>query len=162
MTIRKTTKQDVEILMQLFAEARQYMKEQGNPNQWKNNRPTKERILQDIEEGNSYVCENETGEIVGTFYFSCNIEPTYSYIKNGAWIKEGPYGVIHRIATKRNQKGCGTFCIQWCYEQILNIRIDTHQDNVAMQYVLTKLGFQKCGIIFLENKEERIAFQKAE
>mgnify|MGYP003296922186 CR=1 FL=1 len=41
----------------------------------------------------------------------------------------------------------------------LNIRIDTHHDNVVMQRLLKKLGFQYCGIIHLENGDPRLAFQ---
>ena len=38
-TIRKTTLQDVPRLMDIFAHARKFMAENGNPNQWKNIKP---------------------------------------------------------------------------------------------------------------------------
>ena len=41
-----------------------------------------------------------------------------------------------------------------------NIRIDTHRDNIIMQHNLAKHGFTYCGIIFLANGDERLAFQK--
>jgi hypothetical protein len=41
-----------------------------------------------------------------------------------------------------------------------NIRIDTHRDNVPMLSLLDKSGFERCGIIYLKNGDERIAFQK--
>jgi RimJ/RimL family protein N-acetyltransferase len=41
-----------------------------------------------------------------------------------------------------------------------NLKIDTHRDNIPMQKVLKRNGFSECGIIYIENGDERIAFQK--
>lgn len=41
-----------------------------------------------------------------------------------------------------------------------NIRIDTHRNNIPMQKTLIKNGYRVCGTIYLENGDERIAFQK--
>ena len=41
-----------------------------------------------------------------------------------------------------------------------NLRIDTHEDNIPMRSFLLKHGFVECGIIYLENGEERIAYHK--
>jgi RimJ/RimL family protein N-acetyltransferase len=40
------------------------------------------------------------------------------------------------------------------------VRIDTHADNKVMQHVLEKRGFRRTGIIYLENGDPRIAFEK--
>ena len=40
------------------------------------------------------------------------------------------------------------------------IRIDTYRDNQIMQHVIKKYGFGYCGIIFLANGDERLAYQK--
>lgn len=53
-------------------------------------------------------------------------------------------------------------CLQNCYEQIPNLRADTHRDNHILQYILKKHGFKYCGIILLANGDERLAFQKVE
>jgi RimJ/RimL family protein N-acetyltransferase len=48
-----------------------------------------------------------------------------------------------------------------CFHKgILSIKADTHKDNRAMQKALYKNGFQYCGIIYLEDNSERIAFEK--
>ena len=39
-------------------------------------------------------------------------------------------------------------------------RQDTHRDNHILQHILKKHGFQYCGIIYLLNGDERLAFQK--
>lgn len=55
--------------MKMYAYARDFMAKTGNPNQWgPNNWPPEELIHIDIKEDNSYVCVNDAGEIIGTFY----------------------------------------------------------------------------------------------
>lgn len=100
-------------------------------------------------------------KIVGTFAFIQGDDPTYAHIYDGAWIDDKqPYGVIHRLASTEDSKGVASACLQWCYRQIPNLRADTHRDNHILQYILKKYGFQYCGIIYLLNGDERLAFQK--
>ena len=48
-----------------------------------------------------------------------------------------------------------------CLENnINNIKIDTHRENKSMQRFLNKNGFEYCGIIYLKDGAERIAFEK--
>ena len=51
-------------------------------------------------------------------------------------------------------------CINWCMGEVGNIRIDTHKQNIPMQKVIAKCEFIYCGIVFMQNGDERIAFQK--
>ena len=39
-----------------------------------------------------------------------------------------------------------------------NVRIDTHADNASMKYILSKLGFEYTGVIYIENGEVRDAY----
>ena len=57
------------------------------------------------------------------------------------------------------ERGVAATCISWCLEKCGNIRIDTHRDNKVMQNILQKLGFTCCGVIYLENGAERLAYQ---
>ena len=100
-------------------------------------------IHNDIKDENSYVCINDNGDIIGTFFFICgeDIEPTYRMIEDGAWQDESPYGVIHRIAGDGSEKGIGAFCINWAFDQCGHLRIDTHGDNKVMQNLLKKMRF---------------------
>lgn len=156
MYIRKTTIDDLEAVLSIYHHAREYMKENNNPDQWKNTNPTEKQVIDDISNGHSFVCVDEV--IVGVFYFNKEVDPTYLKI-DGAWINDEEYGVIHRIAVGKNQKGVGTLCIKWVIDQCDNVRIDTHHDNIPMKNLLNKLGFQYCGIIELLNKEKRMAYQ---
>lgn len=40
------------------------------------------------------------------------------------------------------------------------IKVDTHEENISMQKLLKKNNFKYCGIIYLEDKSKRIAFEK--
>ena len=102
--------------------------------------------------------------MVGTFYFiqGADIEPTYRNIEDGAWRDDSPYGVVHRIATD-GTRGVGTFCLNWAYAQCGHLRIDTHGDNRVMQGLLDKLGFVRCGTIYVvEDNDPRLAYEKSE
>ena len=164
MEIRRSTEQDFDRMMAIYAHARAFMAAHGNPNQWgPTNWPPEELIHRDISSGNSYVCEHE-GRVVGTFYFiqGKDIEPTYRDITDGAWRDDSPYGVVHRIASDGSEKGIGAFCLDWAFSQCGHLRIDTHGDNVVMQRLLTKLGFVPCGTIYVEEDNyPRIAFEKS-
>ena len=158
MTIRKTTPADLEAVMEIYAYARTYMLESGNPNQWRSSHPPRELIEDDIKAGLSYVCEDDT-KILAVFYFNVENDPTYDKI-DGQWLNSKPYGVVHRIARGPGAKGVGAMCLEWCAARHPNIRIDSHRDNAAMLKLLEKLGYVFCGIIWLKNGDERLAFQR--
>lgn len=159
MQIRKTKPEELDQVMAIYAHARQFMAEHGNPNQWGKVKPAREQIVADIECGCSYVCE-EKGEIAAVFFYCKGIDPTYIQIYEGQWLNDKPYGVVHRIAAAGTVKGAGSFCLNWAFSQCGNLKIDTHRDNVVMQNTLKKNGFVYCGIIYLEDGDERLAYQK--
>ena len=134
------------------------MRESGNHDQWKDGYPAQNVIERDIQKGASYVYLLDD-EIVAVFYFKVEQEPTYREIE-GEWLNGEAYGVVHRIASSGNARGSGAACLNWCFEQCHNIRIDTHRDNAPMRGLLDRLGYAYCGIIRLANGEERLAFQK--
>ncbi|MCR5022854.1 MAG: GNAT family N-acetyltransferase [Lachnospiraceae bacterium] len=165
MRIRKTTEQDIERVMKIYAYARKFMAEHGNPKQWgATNCPPEQVIRNDIKEGNSFVCVNDHGKVIGTFYYIVgkDIEPCYREIYDGKWLDASPYGVVHRIAADGSEKGIGSFCINWAFDQCGHIRIDTHGDNKVMQGMLKKLGFTHCGTVYVEEDDDpRLAFEKS-
>ena len=70
-----------------------------------------------------------------------------------------PYVTIHRIASDQTIRGIFHVAMEECKKYANNIRIDTHKDNVVMQWALEKYDFQHCGVIYLANGEPREAFQ---
>lgn len=160
MEIRKTTVEDIERVMELYAMARVFMREHGNPRQWGDHYPSRNLVAHDIKEEKSYVCVDE-GIITAVFFFASEEDPDYREIYEGAWRNDAPYSVVHRIVAPTGRRGTASFCLQWCYEQCGgNIRIDTHRDNIPMQKMLEKNGFERCGIIYIGGKEERIAYNR--
>ena len=161
MLIRNTNLNDIDAVMQIYAGARQFMRDNGNANQWANAHPARDLIEADIANKTGYVVE-ENSEIIGVFFFKIGDDPTYKKIYNGKWICDRKYGVIHRIAVKYHGRGIVGFVYNHCFNIINNLRIDTHRDNIPMQRSLEKFGFKYCGVIYLENGDERIAYQKVE
>lgn len=160
-SIRHTRTEELQTVMQVYAAARHFMRQSGNPDQWGDNYPSSQEIKADIAASRSYVCLNEEEEIVAVFFFQQKEpDPTYHHIEGGAWLNDAPYGVIHRIASSGRERGVMQAVVTWCFNQINNLRIDTHRDNQVMQRALKKLNFQYCGIIYLQNGDERLAYQK--
>ena len=156
--IRNATLADLSAILEIYRMARTFMAQNGNPNQWGTAYPPEEWIHRDILEGKCYVnCQGQT--IRAVFYFAVEQDPTYGYIE-GAWLNAEPYGVIHRIAVGENGRGTAAECFAFALTQCANLRIDTHEDNLPMQRCLAKNGFTRCGVIYLEDGDPRIAYQK--
>jgi len=159
MEIRKTTFADLERVMEIYALAREFMVRTGNPDQWKTHKPQRALIEKDIDAGQSYVC-TVGDKIIGVLAFIPGEDPTYKVIYDGEWRSDEPYAVVHRIASSGEVKGTGTFMMKWAESRFPHIRIDTHKDNKVMQNMLSKLGYSYCGIIHLEDGDERLAYEK--
>lgn len=156
--IEKANLSQLPQIMEVYAVARAFMANNGNPLQWGQSYPAEEMIRQDILNGKCYVNLKENA-IAAVFYFAVEEDPTYRVI-DGAWLNDAPYGVIHRIAVAHNGKGVAGECFRFALERCENLRIDTHEDNIPMQRCLAKHGFTRCGIIYLKDGDPRIAYQK--
>ena len=158
MIIRKTTMDDWDGVLAVYAYAREQMRKNGNPTQWGDNRPPENSIRQDIENGNHYIIE-ENGQIVGVFAFLLGDDPTYAVIE-GKWLNDEEYGTLHKIASNGKVAGILAYALAFCESKIANVRVDTHRDNTIMRHLLQKYGYQECGIIYVDDGTPRIAYQK--
>ncbi len=158
--IRPAIYNDLPEIMSIYGIARDFMYSTGNIGQWIDGYPTEQFISEEIKAGHSFVCENQDGEIAGTFCFIIGEDPTYLKIFDGQWLNNEPYGTVHRIASSGKVRGVARACFEWCFTQCQNIRVDTYKKNLVMQHILKDLEFQYCGIIFLSDGAERLAFQK--
>lgn len=156
--IKPTTCEHIDRLLEIYQAARAFMRRTGNLHQWNNNYPSAVTVEEDIKRGGSYVVEID-GRIVATFFFIIGDDPTYKNIYNGEWLNSKPYGVIHRVASDGSYSGIMKLILDFCFQQIENIRIDTHRDNKVMQNALLRYGFIYRGIIYLANGDERLAYQ---
>ena len=159
MLIRPALPSDAAAADEIYRAAKKFMKENGNPNQWPGDYPSGRDLIDGIGHGSSYVVE-DGGEVVGVFQFEIGEEPTYKRIYDGEWLSDEPYAFIHRIAVKYHGRGIVDYCFSECFKKFPNIRIDTHEDNLPMQRVLLRSGFIRCGVIYLESGDARIAYQK--
>lgn len=163
--IRLAKYDDIDEMMNIYAIARQFMREHGNPYQWGNGNPSRALIEEDVEKGYSHIYEVD-GKMHGVFVFQFDIDEVYNYIE-GSWLNEEPYAAIHRVASDGETRGFFTTCVEYCKEKakeknIRNLKIDTHECNVVMQHVVKKNGFQHCGTIYLSDGKPRMGFQYVE
>ena len=159
-TIRRATIDDLPRILHLRDLARDIMRSDGNSGQWPEGYPVEATFQRDIEEGNSYVMEQD-GTVVATFAFIPGPDPTYAVLYDGQWLDDTPpYYVIHRIASTPTSHGVMDCLLQFCFSQTNNIRIDTHRDNRIVRQAMQRHGFTYCGIIHITNGDERLAYQK--
>ena len=166
MTFRKTTYTDIPAVFTIIHQAQNYLKSQ-QIDQWQNGYPNEHSLAADIDHEYSYVME-ENGTIVGTLALIFDPEPTYARIYEGNW-KTGhtSYATLHRVAVADQWKGnsiAGKMLAEVehiCHlHHVDSIRMDTHRENISMQRMMQKNGFTYCGIIYLEDGAERLAFER--
>ena len=152
-TVRRTTHEDVDTVMEIINLAKEDMKAAGS-DQWQKGSPNAEMIHHDVDAKKSYVLTDADGSIQGTAFISAETEPTYLHIHNGSWRFDAPYTVIHRIAVRRSERGRGLasylirYAIAYSKEAGVNhLRIDTHPMNIPMQHFLARSGFSYRGEI---------------
>ncbi len=158
MQIRHATPQDLRAIMALYDGARRFMQQSGNTTQWANGYPREDIVQEDIESRTCYVCV-EDGHIYAAFVLLLTPEPTYRRIE-GAWLNDRPYGTLHRVASDGQKPRMTDAIIRWAFEKTGNLRGDTHEDNRVMQRAFERNGFERCGVIWVEDGTPRIAYQK--
>ena len=156
--IRKAGPADMSRVLEIYAYARKFMAEHGNPNQWRDTHPKEEQFWEDVGRGDLYVIE-DNASIHGVFAFLLGEDPTYSRIYEGSWHYDRPYGTIHRIAGD-GSGGILHACVVHCEQVIGHLRIDTHHDNIVMQTAVRKDGFRECGISYIADGTPRIAYDR--
>lgn len=157
LTVRKAVSSDLDAVMDVIDAARAIMRATGNLTQWPEGYPSRTTIKQDITSGNFYIICDANGSAQGCFAFIIGADPTYARIE-GAWLNDKPYGVIHRLASKGEERGVADACLDFCLAQTDVIRIDTHADNRPMLRWLKKRGFIHCGVIHIADGSPREAF----
>ena len=120
MEIRHAALADLNSILKIYEQARTFMRQQGNLNQWTNGYPQRELIEKDIQNNNCYVCVSDS-EIVGVFCYFHQPDPTYAHIYEGSWLNDAPYGVIHRIAVTSHRKGIANACYDFALSKCPNL-----------------------------------------
>lgn len=168
MTIRKSILEDVPAIMNIINDAKKMLASQ-HIDQWQNGYPNATQIENDINKSESFVVVNDDNIVLATSMFTLRKEPTYKKIIGGEWLvaEHKDYGVIHRLAIKKEFRklGLATLLFEKFHHVLLekniqSLKIDTHEDNLGMQSLIKKLGYQYCGIIYTSYQAKRLAFEK--
>ncbi len=164
MTIRKSTIEDIDLILRMYDHSRSVMRADGNMTQWVGY-PTRKDVEEDIAQEVSYIIEESEGghgraKACGTFAMVPGVEPTYGYIDHGRWIDEQtPYATLHRIAAMPDAHGIADIAFRYAKELCDHLRVDTHHDNRPMHHILEKEGFVYCGIIYMPDGAPRDAYE---
>lgn len=165
--LRKTKINELENVMKIIDDGREFLKEQG-VNQWQHGAPSRDTIINDIKEEISYVYE-KSGKIVATAMLTTFDEDYENYPT--FWSESSSYLAIHRISTARNlrNQGIAREFLEDIYlfaksQNIKFLRIDTHLDNKIMRKFLSRFGFKEKGVIKLTMKnilddKERVTYE---
>jgi hypothetical protein len=84
MNLVKATKKDLTSIMAIIGDAQEYLKEQ-NIDQWQNDYPNTDIIINDILNKESYLVKSNSDNVIATAMFSTRLEPTYKVI-DGKWM----------------------------------------------------------------------------
>jgi hypothetical protein len=95
--LRKTKKDELEFVMMIIEEGREFLKEQG-VNQWQHGSSSRDMIINDINEGISYIYE-KSGKLVATAMLT-TFDGDYENYPT-LWSENFSYLAIHRLATAK-------------------------------------------------------------
>lgn len=150
--IKVATFNDLPVVMRIFDQAKRFLKENKIP-QWQDGTPNEETFSEDIKSQELFLLVNDS-DILGIAALKLGPDPFYDEIREGEWLSDAPYYVIHRFAMAQEARGkqlSETFIQKMLeivkHQSIAHVRIDTHPRNMAMQRVIEKVGFQYCGIV---------------
>ena len=155
MQLRRATMADFDQIIAILKDGANQLAERG-VDQWQGDYPSKEQIKEDIENGWAFLAVSEDQETVGAIAIVDGPDHVYDHL-DGKWLADtNKYVVIHRLAihSQHSGKGYATKLLQAVINDIKNnrddidsIRIDTHEDNKAMQHLIAKMGFSKVGYL---------------
>lgn len=164
--IGKTTEKEAPAVAEMYGQGRAFLRAAG-VDQWQDGYPALADVLADIEDGSSYLLTADS--VPAASMAVMENEPTYDRIYGGKWLtgEEKNYLAVHRVCVHDRFKRKGLTKALYDFAAALakekgksSLRADTHKDNAAMRAALEKNGFRVCGRIFLENGDERLAYEK--
>ena len=152
MKIRPAEITDLESVYSIYERARQFMRENGNPDQWGDVYPLREIILDDLNNNRLQLLVDENDTPAAVFALFLDGDRDYDVI-NGEWLNDLPYIAVHRVASAGTHRGVFGHILDFCQSFSSNVKIDTHPDNHIMQSILKKNGFIPCGTINIDGMD---------
>lgn len=122
--------------------------------QWQDGYPSREVIVDDINNGVGYVACTGDGVVVGYEAIVLTGEEAYTQIAENKWHTSNNYVAVHRLCIlgESRRKGIAIELMNFAGNYALkngisDFRIDTHKGNIRMLALLNKLGFKHVGTI---------------
>lgn len=153
MHLHQATEKERQLIFNIILDGKQQLSDAGI-DQWQTEYPKMSVIDQDIAKGQAFIFDSEDHETVGTAAIIKAPDEAYDAM-TGEWSDTtAQYMSIHRVAIYSHHKGKGYASrlfealfnyIEQHHPEITSIRIDTHQDNDKMQYLIKKVGFEEVG-----------------
>lgn len=160
---RKAETSDINAVWEIIQQSIERRRKDGSQ-QWQNGYPNLQTVESDVEKGFGHVLTVD-GEVAVFVALIFNDEPAYSSIE-GAWLTNGEFVVVHRVAISENFAGQGLAKKLFDYiedftksQNVLSIKVDTNYDNLAMLKILESKGYTYCGEVFLAGGVRK-AFEK--
>jgi ribosomal protein S18 acetylase RimI-like enzyme len=151
MRIRQATPEDLDAILRIVRLVVPLMQATGNQ-QWASDYPNREAFTTDLQNNELWVAEVE-GIVAGVAAICAEQSPEYADV---GWDLSEPAIVVHRLAVDPvfRAQGVAVALMQHAElvarsRQISQIRLDTNTKNLAVQKLLTKLGYVYAGEISL-------------
>ena len=163
LTFRMANESDRESILEIYLEGSNSLKEDG-VDQWQGNYIPS---FKDIDEHlgiDLYVLEYHK-RVVSTVCLVEGIDEDYENIK-GKWNTSIPYISIHKVATSNEYKKQSfakkmmRYVENFAKRKKMDLRIDTHKDNIKMKNFIISCGYKYAGEVILQGKLERLAYDK--
>ena len=126
MKIRNARPADLDALLGIYAAARRYMAENGNPTQWADGRPYPDELTHAIEQGSCLVGVDENDAPHFAFMLFAEPDPTYETIYEGSWPNDAPYVTIHRVASDGTGHGVFASIVAYAREHAEALGLHDH------------------------------------
>ena len=161
--LRKAEIEDRDTIWNILQQAIERRRKDGST-QWQEGYPNLGTVESDIAKGFGYIMAVD-GEISVYVALILNDEPAYSTIE-GAWLSNGEFVVVHRVAVDEKFAGQGMVKILFDHIEeftrshgIQSIKVDTNYDNIPMLKILENKGYSYCGEVVLAGGVRK-AFEK--
>lgn len=161
----KATQKDLDRIIEILADGRNQLAEKG-VDQWQGDYPNRDHVKEDIEKGFAFLVVSDDEQTVGALSVVAPPEHDYDTM-DGHWlIDTDKYRVIHRVAIHSKHAGHGY--ASRMFEEVIeymkkaddikSLRIDTHEDNKAMQHLIEKNGFKRVGTLHGVYRKNEISY----
>ena len=158
MMISKGKMFEIEVILTLTRACGKHMRDNGI-DQWDENYPDRERILNDLQTETLFACR-EGGEVLGIVVLNETQDEEYEEI-NWSTSANDKNIVVHRLAVRPDQQGKGLgrklmdFAEQWARENDYDaIRLDTYSQNPRNQRFYRNRGYKDLGPVYLKYKKD--------